>query len=175
MSIVPLGSDGVIRGPQSMQFFSLTSRHRAGLQYWLSRLYRNWKDCRQREIRDLSKDSDGPLPSQAQQSVSTAQDTATEKLRRHPRYKAQWPVHCIDGSGRGWSTTVVDTSVGGLGLKSCPQLRVDDVLRVQLANIGEFNCRVAWFAGNRCGIEFINELAQDDIDALCNVIGQIAK
>lgn len=158
-----------------MQFFSLTNRYQAGRQYWLSRLYRNWKCGRHLEIGALSEHSDGPLQSQAQQAVRVAHDTATEELRRHPRYQVQWPAHCIDGSGRVWSTIVVDTSVGGLGLKSCPPLGVDDVLRVQLADIGEFHCRVAWSGGNRCGIEFIDELAQDDIDALCTVIGQIAR
>ncbi len=174
MSVGRLRSVGVIRGPRWMQFFSLTYRHQAGRQYWLSRLYRNWKYGRRREIGTLSEHSDGPLRSEAQEVVREAPGTAAEELRRHPRYQVQWPANCIDGSGRNWSTIVVDTSVGGLGLKSCPPLVIDDVVRVQLADIGEFHCRVAWSGGNRCGIEFIDWLEQDDIDALCTVIKQIA-
>ena len=74
-----------------------------------------------------------------------------------------------------YPTTVVDTSVGGLGLRSCPPLTVDDVICVKFADIGEFHCRVAWFRDNRCGVEFVDGIDPEDIDALCRLIKQNAK
>lgn len=118
----------------------------------------------------------GQRPSDAALQMLQAPDDPTgdrQDSRRHARYETEWPAHCTDSTGRSWSTSVVDTSIGGLGLASCPELEVDDVISIQLTDIGQFDCRVAWVHSNRCGVQFINKLGDDQIRAMCDVVDQI--
>lgn len=101
------------------------------------------------------------------------QENERKDLRKQTRYSTEWPAHCTDDEGHSWSTSVVDTSIGGLGLKSCPDLSVDDVICVDLTDIGQFDCRVAWVHNNRCGVQFINNFEDDHVLAMSDVVDQL--
>ncbi len=93
--------------------------------------------------------------------------------RRHVRYQASWPAECIDAEGFTWKARVLDHSLGGLGLENCPQLAVDQVIRVKLESIGTFPVRVAWSSGGRCGVQFLpeaNAALDDDVVSLAELL-----
>lgn len=93
--------------------------------------------------------------------------------RRHVRYHVSWPAECIDAHGFTWKARVLDHSLGGLGLDNCPQLAVDQVIRVKLESIGTFPCRVAWSNGGRCGVQFLpeaNAALDDDVASLAELL-----
>lgn len=75
--------------------------------------------------------------------------------RLHDRQHANWAATCRVDGGEPFETTVVDVSLGGLGLAPCPALDVDDVVLVDLDHIGQFRCRVAWVRDGACGVEFM--------------------
>lgn len=77
--------------------------------------------------------------------------------RKHERRQSNWPAECSDAAGFTWQARVLDHSLGGLGLENCPQLQVNQVIRVRLESIGSFPCRVAWSKDGRCGVEFLPE------------------
>ena len=66
--------------------------------------------------------------------MSETEDTGPGR-RRHVRYHVSWPAECIDAQGFTWKARVLDHSLGGLGLENCPQLAVDQVIRVKLESI----------------------------------------
>ncbi len=53
---------------------------------------------------------------------------------------------------------VVDVSDGGFGLTGYRlNADVDDMIDVELEQIGVFKCRVAWKRGERCGVEIVDD------------------
>lgn len=114
------------------------------------------------------------LQGPALQVASGQQESERNDQRKQTRYSTEWPAHCTNEQGHSWSTSVVDTSIGGLGLKSCPDLHIDDVICVELTDIGQFDCRVAWVHNNRCGVQFVNKLEDEHVRAMCDVVDQLS-
>jgi hypothetical protein len=95
--------------------------------------------------------------------------TAKHTRRRLIRHAANWPAICSDRNGTVWDATVFDCSTGGLGLERCPALTVNQIVDIELDDIGTFACRVAWTRGGRFGVEFLpqrGELTNDDVQVL---------
>ena len=77
---------------------------------------------------------------------------------RHVRYHTRWPAFCRAASGSvTWTTWITDHSSGGFGLESCPLLRVDEPIEIELEQLGTFHGRVAWQTNERCGVELLPE------------------
>lgn len=76
------------------------------------------------------------------------------------RYEANWPVQLTFGE-RSWDATVVDASVGGIGIDRDLPVEKGALLTAVLPGIGSYPCRMAWKYDGRCGFQFVK--AKDDL------------
>ncbi len=77
--------------------------------------------------------------------------------RRHARQPANWPASVYQGRNLICETTVIDVSIGGLGLATELPGKINDRYSVTLPGIGTFACRFAWTDGTNSGIELLAE------------------
>ena len=92
-----------------------------------------------------------------------AETTAVEQ-RVHPRHACRCPAICRAGAAS-CSAVVVDASNGGFGLDGFAlAASVDDIITIELGQIGTFRCRIAWKRGARAGVEFLDENSPGDAE-----------
>ncbi len=95
--------------------------------------------------------------------------------RRHARYlTGGWPAQCSDGQGFRWDAWAVDYSAGGLGLENCPPLDIDQMIDVELKDLGIIPCRVAWFENGKCGVQFVPDKPDHWDDSVSALAGFLA-
>lgn len=116
--------------------------------------------------------------SEAKREVKATSDQGASDVpirRQHWREKTGWPARCTTASGFSWECWVVDHSIGGLGLSHCPELRVDQVVKIKLTDIGLFHCRVAWSDQSRCGLQFIDDPYQASVSEIEAMVSLLPK
>ncbi len=96
--------------------------------------------------------------------LADAQKITGIEQRRHVRHAIRCPAVCRAGA-TSCQAMVVDVSDGGFGLTECRlHADVDDIINVELEQIGVFKCRVAWKRGDRFGVEIVDDESPSNAD-----------
>lgn len=106
-------------------------------------------------------------------AANTAASAPRATFRReHERHAANWPARCYHDQGA-WKATVIDVSEGGVGLDRDLPVAKDEIITLELPDVGSYTCRVAWKRDGRCGLQFLrrpDELSADAIDSLADTL-----
>lgn len=89
--------------------------------------------------------------------------------RTQRRYDCYWPANCRRGEELVDRVIVIDASTGGFRIASSIEVRVGQIVVLELDEIGTFTCEVRWTASDRFGVVIQNaghELTASDVDYL---------
>ncbi len=96
--------------------------------------------------------------------------------RRHERYPTRWPASCTQNGRDVWDVMIIDASEGGFGLSDDIPVPENSIVRIDIDQVGGFQCRIAWKNGRRCGMQIVddkNSLNPDEVielsEQFCNL------
>ena len=93
----------------------------------------------------------------------------SSERRKHKRVPVHWAACCIGDQDTYWDTVIVDASEGGFGLSRDLPLEIGARLKIAIADVGTFPCRIAWKSPSKCGVELEDEeqfVGADEADFL---------
>ena len=97
--------------------------------------------------------------------------------RRAPRQQCDWPAQCIVSGHDAIDIRIINVSKGGFGVSTALPARQNDVVTLNIEDIGIFRCRVAWVSTERSGLEIIvdnDDLSGTRIDALAGCLSHMS-